>query len=59
VARLNAVINEGVASAELQARFAQLGIQPSIGTPQEFAAFFAAETRKWAAIVADARIGAE
>jgi tripartite-type tricarboxylate transporter receptor subunit TctC len=59
VARLNAVINESVASAELQARFVQLGIQPSIGTPQEFAAFFAAEFRKWAAIVADARIGAE
>jgi len=59
VARLNAAINESVASAELQARFGQLGIQPSTGTPQEFAAFLAAENRKWAAIVADARIGPE
>ena len=59
VARLNAAINESVASAELQARFAQLGLQPSTGTPEGFAAFFAAENRKWAAIVADARIGAE
>jgi tripartite-type tricarboxylate transporter receptor subunit TctC len=59
VARLNAVINESVASADLQARFLQLGIQPSIGTPQEFAAFFAAENRKWAAIVADAHVGVE
>jgi tripartite-type tricarboxylate transporter receptor subunit TctC len=59
VARLNAVINESVASAELQARFLQLGIQPSTGTPQEFAAFFAAESRKWAAVVADTHIGAE
>jgi tripartite-type tricarboxylate transporter receptor subunit TctC len=59
VARLNAVINEGVASAELRARFSQLGIQPSVGTPQEFAAFFAAENRKWAAIVADAHVAAE
>jgi tripartite-type tricarboxylate transporter receptor subunit TctC len=59
VARLNAAINESVASAELQARFALLGLQPSTGTPEEFAAFFAAENRKWAAIVADARIGAE
>ena len=59
VARLNAVINESVASAELQARFAQLGISPSVGTPQDFAAFFAAENRKWAAIVADARVGVE
>jgi tripartite-type tricarboxylate transporter receptor subunit TctC len=48
-----------VASAELQARFAQLGLQPSTGSPEEFASFFAAENRKWAAIVADARIGAE
>jgi tripartite-type tricarboxylate transporter receptor subunit TctC len=59
VARLNAAINESVASADLQARFAQLGIQPNTGTPQEFAAFFAAENRKWAAIVADAHVGAE
>jgi tripartite-type tricarboxylate transporter receptor subunit TctC len=56
VARLNAVINESVTSAELQARFAQLGIQPSVGTPQDFAAFFAAENRKWAAIVAGANL---
>src|SRR5215470_378417 len=56
VARLNAAINETVASAELQVRFAQLGLQPSTGTPEEFAAFFAAENRKWAAIVKDANI---
>jgi tripartite-type tricarboxylate transporter receptor subunit TctC len=59
VARLNAAINDSVASADLQARFAQLGIQPSTGSPQEFAAFFASENRKWAAIVADAHLGAE
>jgi tripartite-type tricarboxylate transporter receptor subunit TctC len=59
VTRLNTAINNSVASADLQARFAQLGIQPNTGTPQEFAAFFAAENRKWAAIVADARIGPE
>jgi tripartite-type tricarboxylate transporter receptor subunit TctC len=59
VTQLNAVINECVASAELRSRFAQFGIAPSTGTPQEFAAFFAAENRKWAAIVADAHIGAE
>jgi tripartite-type tricarboxylate transporter receptor subunit TctC len=59
IERLNTAINESVASAELQARFGQLGIQPSTGSPQDFAAFFASENRKWAAIVADARIGAE
>ena len=51
VTRLNAVINECLASAELRARFAQFGIAPSTGTPQEFASFFAAESRKWTAIV--------
>jgi len=51
--------NESVASAELQAQFAQLGIQPNTGSPQEFAAFFAAENRKWASIVEDADISAE
>ena len=56
VARLNAVINESVRSAELQARFAQLGIAPSVGTPQDFAAFFAAENRKWAAIAQQTNI---
>jgi tripartite-type tricarboxylate transporter receptor subunit TctC len=59
VARLNAAINQSVANPDIQARFARLGIQPSTGSPQEFAAFFAAENRKWAAIVADAHIGAE
>ncbi|HLK81193.1 MAG TPA: tripartite tricarboxylate transporter substrate binding protein [Xanthobacteraceae bacterium] len=59
VTQLNAVINDCLASAELRARFAQFGIAPSTGTPQEFAAFFAAENRRWAAIVADAHIGIE
>ena len=59
VTRLNAAINASVAAADMQARFAELGMAPSSGTPQEFAAFFAAETRKWAGIVAAAHIGAE
>ena len=32
---------------------------PATGTPEQFAAFFTAETRKWAGIVAAAHIGAE
>jgi tripartite-type tricarboxylate transporter receptor subunit TctC len=59
VSRLNAAINEGVASADIRARFAQLGLEPSTGSPEEFAAFFAAETRKWASVVAAAHISAE
>jgi tripartite-type tricarboxylate transporter receptor subunit TctC len=59
VARLNAAINEAVASADVRARFAALGLEPSTGSPQEFARFFAAETRKWAGVVATAGIPAE
>jgi tripartite-type tricarboxylate transporter receptor subunit TctC len=59
IGRLNAAINEGVASADVRARFAALGLEPSTGSPQEFARFFAAETRKWANVVATAGITAE
>jgi len=56
VARLNAAINEAVASADVRARFAALGLEPSTGSPEEFARFFAAETRKWASVAATAGI---
>jgi len=56
VARLNAAVNESVDSAELRAQLARLGATPATGTPQEFAAFFAAETRKWVAVVKSAGI---
>ena len=59
VARLNAAINEAVASADIKARFTALGLEPSTGSPQEFARFFAAETRKWAGVVVTAGIPAE
>ena len=52
VARLNASINEAVASPDIKARFAALGLEPSTGSPQEFARFFAAETRRWASVAA-------
>ena len=56
VARLNAAVNESVDSAELRAQLARLGATPATGTPQEFATFFAAETRKWVAVVKSAGI---
>jgi tripartite-type tricarboxylate transporter receptor subunit TctC len=52
VARLNAAINEAVASPDIKARFVALGLEPSTGSPQDFARFFAAETRKWASVAA-------
>jgi len=53
VSRLNAVFNEALKSREIEEVFAKLGADANISSPQEFADFIAAETRKWAA-VADA-----
>jgi tripartite-type tricarboxylate transporter receptor subunit TctC len=49
--RLNTVINEGLGSADMRASFAKLGIEPTITTPQEFAAVIAREVPKWAEVV--------
>ena len=38
-------------SDEIKKRFAEVGAEPVGGTPQEFAAFMAAETIKWAKVV--------
>src|ERR1700687_5446300 len=51
VARLNAAVNASLDTPEMRAHLARLGATPATGTPQEFAVFFSAETRKWAAIV--------
>jgi tripartite-type tricarboxylate transporter receptor subunit TctC len=59
VARLNAAINESLTSAELQAGLAKLGYEPKRTSPQEFAAFLAAEMRKWPPIVRAAGLKAD
>jgi tripartite-type tricarboxylate transporter receptor subunit TctC len=56
VAKLNAAVNESMNSAEMRTHLARLGATPATGTPQEFAAFFAAETRKWEAVVKSAGV---
>jgi tripartite-type tricarboxylate transporter receptor subunit TctC len=56
VARLNAAVNASMDAPEMRAHLARLGATPATGTPQEFAVFFAAETRKWAAVVKSAGI---
>ena len=49
--KLNAVINEGLRSPDMRASFAKLGIEPTVTTPQEFAAILAQEVPKWADVV--------
>jgi tripartite-type tricarboxylate transporter receptor subunit TctC len=50
VEKLNATINEILKSNEAQDGLARLNAQAKIGTPQDFAAFIAAETSRWTAI---------
>ena len=56
VNKLNAAINEGLKSPEMQASLAKIGSEPTIGSPQDFAALIAAETQKWATVIKAAGI---
>src|SRR5262249_13203873 len=47
VIKLNSAINASLASPQVTAAFAKLGAEVRPGPPQAFAAFLAAETRKW------------
>jgi tripartite-type tricarboxylate transporter receptor subunit TctC len=56
VQKLNAAINEAIASADVKERFAQLNIDSRPNTPVEFRAFVEAQMEKWAKVVKDANI---
>jgi tripartite-type tricarboxylate transporter receptor subunit TctC len=56
VNRLNAEINESLKSPEVTATLARLGFNPMISSPQEFAAFLAAQTRKWPDVIKAANV---
>jgi tripartite-type tricarboxylate transporter receptor subunit TctC len=49
--KLNGAINDGLKSPEMRASLAQLGIEPIVTSPQEFAAIIAQEVPKWAEVV--------
>jgi tripartite-type tricarboxylate transporter receptor subunit TctC len=51
VERLNRDINAVLRSAEMAPALKRFGYEPKISTPPEFAAFFAAELRKWPPIL--------
>jgi tripartite-type tricarboxylate transporter receptor subunit TctC len=59
VDKLNAAINEILKSKEIEAILARLSAKPKIGSPQDFAAFMAAESQKWTAVVNAAGIKAD
>jgi tripartite-type tricarboxylate transporter receptor subunit TctC len=56
VAKLNAVINEGLKTDALRESLKKLGAEATIASPEQFAAFIAAEMRKWTEIAAVAGI---
>lgn len=56
VERLNGEINAALADPAIAARLAVMGIQPTPMTPADFGKFIAAETDKWAKVVAFAHI---
>jgi tripartite-type tricarboxylate transporter receptor subunit TctC len=51
VNQLNREIVTSLSSAEMKERLQSMSAQPIGGTPEQFATFFAAETKRWAPIV--------
>ena len=56
VNKLNAAMNEGLATAEVKATIARLGAVSPLGSPAEFARFIAAQNTKWQAVAKAANI---
>jgi len=56
VSRLNAEISRAVAQPETAAFLRSRGLEPRPASPQEFAAVFAADARKWGEVIRRAKI---
>ena len=56
IERLNKAVNEVMRSSEIESALSKLGAQVSLGSPQEFATFLAAERQKWSSIIQTAGI---
>ena len=56
VGKLNAAINAALAAPAAKARLADLGVDPMIMTPEQCAAFIAAENEKWGKVIRAADI---
>jgi tripartite-type tricarboxylate transporter receptor subunit TctC len=59
VDKLNVSINEILRSHELEASLAKFNAKPKIGSPQDFAKFWRAETEKWTNVITSAGIRAD
>src|SRR5262249_3254637 len=56
IAILNKLVNEALASAEFEARFVDLGLEPYATSPGEFGKFIVEYTEKWGKVMRDANI---
>jgi tripartite-type tricarboxylate transporter receptor subunit TctC len=56
VAKLNAAMDKGLRSQEIQDKLAAIGAQTTPGSPQDFASFIASETVKWREIAKTANV---
>jgi tripartite-type tricarboxylate transporter receptor subunit TctC len=59
VQRLNFAVNQAMQTPDALASLRKLSVETKPVTPQEFKAFMAAETQKWAQVVAEANVKAE
>jgi tripartite-type tricarboxylate transporter receptor subunit TctC len=60
VARINADVQEIIRDPAFQAKVLETNVmQPILGTPQEFAAYLAADSRKWQKVIKDADLKLE
>jgi tripartite-type tricarboxylate transporter receptor subunit TctC len=59
VAKLNAEVNRVLALPETKERFLKAGVEPTGGSPEEFARHIRTEVTKWAKVVKDADIKAD
>lgn len=56
IGRLNAAINDGLKSPDIQAQLAKLGTEPRIRSQQDLVKLMADEAKQWAAVVSSAAI---
>lgn len=59
VAKLNAAANQSLQDPEVKERLAKLGIEPTIGSPQDFAKMAQADRAKWKKIIVERKISLE
>jgi len=59
IARLNAELNKAIADPAVRDKLTELGVIFAPGTPEQFGAFLASETDKWAKVIKASKITAD